>query len=160
MRSRYDELIRRINEILLNTCTIFLYPDESFAQEKEQVSLTALFVEPRDRWDILVTDAMKVLQKRHPDLAININYTVLPYGSSGEVRSVIQNTLDEKIPVDLISVDQIWLADFAEKGLLSDLTNRTEEWEKLSDWYQANMDGMLYEDKIYVLPLQRKSMAC
>jgi multiple sugar transport system substrate-binding protein len=134
---------------LLNTCTIFLYPDESFAQEKEQVSLTALFVEPRDRWDILVTDAMKVLQKRHPDLAININYTVLPYGSSGEVRSVIQNTLDEKIPVDLISVDQIWLADFAEKGLLSDLTNRTEEWEKLSDWYQANMDGMLYEDKIY-----------
>jgi multiple sugar transport system substrate-binding protein len=134
---------------LLNTCTIFLYPDESFAQEKEQVSLTALFVEPRDRWDILVSDAMKVLQKRHPDLAININYTVLPYGSSGEVRSVIQNTLDEKVPVDLISVDQIWLADFAGKGLLSDLTNRTEEWEKLSDWYQANMDGMIYEDKIY-----------
>lgn len=135
--------------LLLNTCTNFLYPVESFAQEREQISLTALLVEPRDRWDILVTDAMKVLQKRHPDLAIDINYTVLPYGSSGQVRGIIQETLEKKVPVDIISVDQIWLADFAEKGLLSDLTNRTEKWGRLSDWYQANLDGMLYEDRIY-----------
>lgn len=135
--------------LLLNTCTNFLFPVESFAQEREQISLTALLVEPRDRWDILVTDAMKVLQKRHPDLTIDINYTVLPYGSSGQVRGIIQETLEKKVPVDIISVDQIWLADFAEKGLLSDLTNRTEKWGRLSDWYQANLDGMLYEDRIY-----------
>jgi multiple sugar transport system substrate-binding protein len=135
--------------LLLSSCTSFSYPVESFAQEREQISLTALLVEPRDRWDILVTDALKVLQKRHPDLALNINYTVLPYGSRGEVRGIIQDTLEEKVPVDLISVDQIWLADFAEKGLLSDLTNKTEKWGRLSDWYQANLDGMLYEDKIY-----------
>lgn len=135
--------------LLLNTCTNLLYPVESFAQKREQISLTALLVEPRDRWNILVADALKVLQKRHPDLAIDINYTVLPYGSSGQVRGVIQDTLERKIPVDIISVDQIWLADFAEKGLLSDLTNRTERWGRLSDWYQANLDGMLYEDRIY-----------
>jgi multiple sugar transport system substrate-binding protein len=135
--------------LLLNSCVGFFYPVGSFAQEMEQVSLTALLVEPRDRWDILVTDALKVLQERHPDLDININYTVLPYGSSGEVRGVIQDILEKKTPVDIISVDQIWLADFAEKGLLSDLTNRTEKWGRLSDWYQANLDGMLYEDKIY-----------
>lgn len=135
--------------LLLNTCANFPYPVESFAQEREQISLTALLVEPRDRWDILVTDAMKVLQKRHPDLAIDINYTVLPYGSNGQVRGIIQETLEKKVPVDIISVDQIWLADFAEKGLLSDLTNRTEKWGRLSDWYQANLDGMLYEDRIY-----------
>jgi multiple sugar transport system substrate-binding protein len=135
--------------LLLNSCAGLLYPVASFAQEIEQISLTALLVEPRDRWDILVTDALKVLQERHPDLDININYTVLPYGSSGEVRGVIQDILEKKISVDIISVDQIWLADFAEKGLLSDLTNRTEKWGRLSDWYQANLDGMLYEDKIY-----------
>jgi multiple sugar transport system substrate-binding protein len=135
--------------LLLNSCVGLLYPVASFAQEIEQISLTALLVEPRDRWDILVTDALKVLQERHPDLDININYTVLPYGSSGEVRGVIQDILEKKISVDIISVDQIWLADFAEKGLLSDLTNRTEKWGRLSDWYQANLDGMLYEDKIY-----------
>ena len=110
--------------LLLNTCTNLLYPVESFAQKREQISLTALLVEPRDRWDILVADALKVLQKRHPDLAIDINYTVLPYGSSGQVRGVIQDTLERKIPVDIISVDQIWLADFAEKGLLSDRWGR------------------------------------
>ncbi len=63
--------------------------------EKESITLTALLVEPRDRWDILVTDALEVLQKRHPDLTININYTVLPYGSSGQVSSVIQDTLEK-----------------------------------------------------------------
>jgi multiple sugar transport system substrate-binding protein len=40
----------------------------------------------------------------------------------------MQDTIEHKVPVDLISVDQIWLADFAEKGLLSDLTNYTKKW--------------------------------
>src|ERR687897_805115 len=60
-----------------------------------------------------------------------------------------RNMLEKKVPVDIISVDQIWLADFAERGLLSDITNRTEKWGRLSDWYQANLDGMLYEDRVY-----------
>lgn len=49
----------------------------------------------------------------------------------------------------MVSVDQIWLGEFAEKGLLSDLTNITKKWRSLSDFYEANLDGMLYNDKIY-----------
>jgi multiple sugar transport system substrate-binding protein len=82
--------------------------------------------EPRDRWDILVPDALKVLQERHHNVDININFTVLPDNVS---RGRMQDTLDNNFPVDLISVDQIWLADFAKNGLLSDLTNRTENGE-------------------------------
>jgi hypothetical protein len=110
------------------------------SQKREQISLTALLVEPRDRWDILVPDALKVLQQRHPEMDIGINFTVLPYNVS---RSIMQSTLEKNISVDLISVDQIWLADFAKNGLLFDLTNRTERWGRISDWYQANLDGML-----------------
>jgi multiple sugar transport system substrate-binding protein len=77
---------------------------------------------------------------------IGINFTVLPYNVS---RNIIQSTFEKNFSVDLISVDQIWLADFAKNGLLFDLTNRTERWGRISDWYQANLDGMLYEDRIY-----------
>jgi multiple sugar transport system substrate-binding protein len=115
-------------------------------EKREQISLTALLAEPRDRWDILVPDALKVLQQRHPEMDIGLNFTVLPYNIS---RNIMQGTLKKNVPVDLISVDQIWLADFAKNGLLSDLTNRTEKWGRISDWYQANLDGMLYEDRIY-----------
>lgn len=51
--------------------------------------------------------------------------------------------------VDVITLDQIWLGEFAEKGLLTDLTNYTQKWGRTSDWYQSNLDGMLYEDKLY-----------
>ena len=33
-----------------------------------------------------------------------------------------------KTPIDLISVDQIWLGEFAEGGFLSDLTELTNSW--------------------------------
>ncbi|HET9356878.1 MAG TPA: extracellular solute-binding protein, partial [Nitrososphaeraceae archaeon] len=51
--------------------------------------------------------------------------------------------------VDVITLDQIWLGEFAEKGLLTDLTNYTQKGGGTSDWYQSNLDGMLYEDKLY-----------
>lgn len=53
------------------------------------------------------------------------------------------------MPVDLITIDQIWLGEFAGKGLLTDLSNYTETWGRQSDWYQANWDGGTYQDKIY-----------
>jgi multiple sugar transport system substrate-binding protein len=121
---------------------------DSFAQTRQKISLKAILVEPRDRWDILLPDAIKILKARHPELDINLNYSVLPY-ADGSVRKSMQNTIENEVPIDLISVDQIWLGDFAEKGLLSDLTNRTEKWGRLSDWYQSNLDGMTYKDKIY-----------
>lgn len=57
--------------------------------------------------------------------------------------------LNPKAPVDLISLDQIWLGEFAGKGLLSDLSNFTETWSRQSDWYQTSWDGGAYQDKVY-----------
>ena len=44
------------------------------------------------------------------------------------MRGLMEDTIEHKVPVDLISVIRIWLAGFAEKGLLSDLTNYTKKW--------------------------------
>jgi multiple sugar transport system substrate-binding protein len=48
-----------------------------------------------------------------------------------------------------LSLDQIWLGEFAQKGLLTDLTNYTEKWGRSSEWYESNLDGGVYNDKIY-----------
>src|SRR5438093_786755 len=51
--------------------------------------------------------------------------------------------------IDLVSVDQIWLGEFAKKGLVTNLTDRAQKWGHLSDWYQSNLDGSLYNNTIY-----------
>ena len=39
-------------------------------------------------------------------------------------------------PVDLVSIDQIWLGEFAQKGLLTDLqqTQIQKSWESFANW--------------------------
>jgi multiple sugar transport system substrate-binding protein len=46
-------------------------------------------------------------------------------------------------------LDQIWLGQFAEKEVLIDLSNYTQRWGRVSDWYELNWDGGAYNDKIY-----------
>jgi multiple sugar transport system substrate-binding protein len=71
---------------------------------------------------------------------------VLPYDIS---RTTMINSLGNKSSIDLVSVDQIWLGDFAERGDLTDLTDRAQSWGRLSDWYQSNLAGSVYKGKIY-----------
>jgi multiple sugar transport system substrate-binding protein len=71
---------------------------------------------------------------------------VLPYDIS---RTTMLNSLGNKSSIDLVSVDQIWLGDFAERGYLTDLTNRAQSWGRLSDWYQSNLAGSVYKGEIY-----------
>jgi multiple sugar transport system substrate-binding protein len=59
------------------------------------------------------------------------------------------NTIANRTSIDLISVDQIWLGEFADKGFITDLTNLTESWGRSSDWYETNWDGGVYNHKIY-----------
>jgi multiple sugar transport system substrate-binding protein len=118
-------------------------------EKNEQVILTAMLTdlsEP-DRWQFLFQPSLEELRKRHPELDIQINYSsTFPYDRT---RTALLNALSNKTAIDLISVDQIWLGELANKGFLTDLTNRAESWGRLSDWYEANLDGSLHDDKIY-----------
>jgi multiple sugar transport system substrate-binding protein len=126
------------------TASIFS-PVQSFANEK--VMLNALLVEPKDRWEkALIPTALKNLTAKHPELDIQVNYTILPYN---DAREQMLKAMDNHSNIDLISVDQIWLGEFAEKGYLSDLGNYSKTWGRLNDWYESNLDGAVYDDKIY-----------
>jgi multiple sugar transport system substrate-binding protein len=139
--------------LLLPDIAAILNPNVlSFAQEgNKQIILNAMLdnlgqIEKKERWQLLFNDALSELETRHPGIEIEMNYTEFPGNVS---RSRILSALENKSSIDIISVDQIWLGEFAERGLLTDLSNYTQRWGRASDWYEVNWDGGAYNDKIY-----------
>jgi multiple sugar transport system substrate-binding protein len=124
------------------------HTDLVLAKQKKQVVITAMFDNLGNviKWDGLLQPAIQELQARHPDLNIQISYTTTPYN---QTRTNLLDTLGNKSAIDLISVDQIWLGDFAQKGFLTDLTDHVKNWGRSSDWYQTNFDGGVYRGKVY-----------
>ena len=116
--------------------------------QKRQITLTAMLEDQGDpnRWNSLIIPALQELRTRHPDKDIQLNYTTFPYA---QARIQILKALSNQTPIDLVSVDQIWLGEFAQKGLLTDLTNRTQIWGRSPEWYQANWDGGIYHGNVY-----------
>ena len=90
------------------------------SQQGKQVTLTAIVAEPKDRWDTLFANALVKLREKHPDMTINIDSRILPYA---DTRKQILTSMAGKTPIDIVSVDQIWLGEFAEGGFLSDLSS-------------------------------------
>jgi len=100
------------------------------------------------RWNKLLQPALDELNRRHPDMNIQIEYTDSPYN---ETRDIILDSLSSGDSLDIVSVGDLWLGQFAELGLLSNLTAEAEQWGKLSDLYEANLDGTVYNNTIYGL---------
>jgi multiple sugar transport system substrate-binding protein len=95
---------------------------------------------------LLFEPALQELQAKHPDLNIQLDYRPIPYL---DLHSSFLQAMANKTSIDIMTVDYIWLGEFVEKGLLTNITNYTREWGKASDWYEANWDGGSYNDTIY-----------
>jgi multiple sugar transport system substrate-binding protein len=117
-------------------------------ESKEQVTLVAILEDQGDpeRWDALIQPAIDELKMRHPDLNIRINYTTFHYD---QAKTQMISEISNQTKVDLISLDQIWLGEFADNGLITDLTDRVKNWGRISDFYESNMDGNIYNNRIY-----------
>ena len=116
---------------------------------KTNVTLRGLFDDLGTKdWNQLLPLALDELNRRHPDMNIDLEYTDFPYN---ETRNEILDRLSNGDSVDIISVDQIWLGEFAEKGLLRNLTDEFEQWGRMSDLYEAIIDGSVYNNTIYGL---------
>ena len=119
--------------------------------DKTNVTLRGLFntADPGARnWDQLLQPGLDELNRRHPDMNIELQYTEFTYD---ETRNQILNRLSNGESVDIISLDQIWLGEFADKGLLKNLTADFEQWGRIGDLYEANLDGSVYNNTLYAL---------
>ncbi|WP_458719553.1 extracellular solute-binding protein [Candidatus Nitrosocosmicus sp. R] len=120
-------------------------------QPKENVTITALFNQmgKADMVKELLVDAINKLKINQPDLDINLKYIELHDLTHNATKDEMLKTISNGTHIDIISLDQIWLGEFAGKGLLTDLTNYTEKWGRISDWYQSNWAGGIYKGKPY-----------
>jgi multiple sugar transport system substrate-binding protein len=118
--------------------------------QKKEVTITAILDNLGGviKWDDLLRPAVEELKSRHPELNIQLNYSTIPYN---ETRTKLLNFLGNKSAIDLVSVDQIWLGDFAQRGYLADISDYVKLWGRSSDWYQTNFDGGVYKGRIYGL---------
>jgi multiple sugar transport system substrate-binding protein len=120
-------------------------------QPKENVTITAL-VQRLNREGVvkaLLDDAVNKLRSNHPDRGINLRYIELHDLPPGATEDQMLKAISNGTHIDIISLDEIWLGEFAEKGLLTDLTNYTEKWGRAPDWYQSNLAGGVYKGKTY-----------
>jgi multiple sugar transport system substrate-binding protein len=124
--------------------------NQSSAPDKTNVTLRGLFTDLANpgRWNQLLQPALDELNRRHPDMNIRLQYTDFPYNVT---RDQILDRLSNGDSEDIVSVDQIWLGEFAEKGLIRNLTDEFEEWGRMSDLYEANLDGCVYNNTLYGL---------
>ena len=115
---------------------------------EENVTLRVLFDEfnRKGMGKSLVDNALEELRLNHPDLNIDVEYMDTPYS---QTKGQIENSITNGTQLDIVSVDQIWLGELADKGLLTDLTEKAENWGRLPDFYQSNIDGMIYNNTIY-----------
>jgi multiple sugar transport system substrate-binding protein len=133
-----------------NSFTLVPSNQSSTVLDKTNVTLRGLFTDlgAPGRWIQLLQPALDELNTRHPDMNIELEYTDFLYN---ETRSQILNRISNGDPIDIVSVDQIWLGEFAGKGLLKNLTDEFEQWGRMSDLYEANLDGCVYNNTLYGL---------
>jgi multiple sugar transport system substrate-binding protein len=133
-----------------NPVTVLSSNQSGTLLDKTNVTLRGLFTDLANpgRWNQLLQPALDELNRRHPDMNIQIEYSDFPYNIT---RNQILDRLSNGDSVDIISVDQIWLGEFAEKGLLKNLTADFEQWGRMDDLYEANLDGCVYDNTIYGL---------
>jgi multiple sugar transport system substrate-binding protein len=133
-----------------NSYTLVPSNQSSTLLDKTNVTLRGLFTDLGDpgRWNQLLQPALDELNRRHPDMNIQIEYADFPHH---DTRNRILDNLSNGVSVDIVSLDQIWLGEFAEKGLLTNLTDEFEQWGRISDLYEAIIDGCVYNNTIYGL---------
>src|SRR5215213_4972685 len=140
--------------IVINASVQFRQNSSSYVlaapQSKENTTITLIFNQfgNEGMGKSLVDSAADKLRSSHPDLDINIKYIETGLDNNN-TRYQMLNALTNGTSVDIITLDQIWLGEFAQKGLLTDLTNYTRKWGRQNDWYQQSWDGGVYNDSVY-----------
>jgi len=74
----------------------------------------------------LFDNAINKLRSAHPNLRINVKYVETSDRNPGSrgTHDQLLNAMSNGTSIDVVTLDQIWLGEFAQKGYLTDLTKR------------------------------------
>lgn len=99
------------------------------AAEMETLSLSMILVTPQDRWDFLLSEAEAKFEAENPNIDVQIDVQFLPFADR---LTQFRAAAAAGTPLDIVSLDQPEVGDFAAAGFTTDLT----------DWIERDMDGL------------------
>jgi multiple sugar transport system substrate-binding protein len=95
---------------------------------------------------LIFEPALIELRARHPDMDIQLDYRPIPYLN---LHSQFLAAMSNQTPIDIMTVDRIALGQYVEKGFLTDLTDYANNWGRQKEWYTANWDGGIYNNRVF-----------
>lgn len=125
---------------------IALWALPAFAEEAKEVTLRIFaraYTWNQDApWEI----AKQELQQRHPD----IKFTFVEEGFGwADLRSKFLTAAAGGNPPDVAQVDIIWVGEYVEGGLLTDLTDKVQAWSEWPDVVDSFKEGTKWKGKNY-----------
>jgi len=97
--------------------------------ERETVTLSMILVTPQDRWDFLLAEAEEKFEEENPNIDIVVDAQFLPFADR---LTQLRAAATAGTPLDIVSLDQPEVGDFASAGFTTDLT----------EWINRDMDGL------------------
>ena len=86
------------------------------------------------------------IQKRHPET----KFTFVEEGFNyADLRSKFLTATAGGNPPDVVQVDIIWLGEYADGGLLTDLTNKLQAWSEWPDVVSSFKEGTKWKGRSY-----------
>lgn len=117
--------------------------------QRQTVALSLLLVAPEDRWTFLLEEAEKKFEADHPDTDIQLDTQVLPFD---ERLTRLRAAAAGGTPLDLVSLDQPEVGEFAAAGFTMDLTDWIErDLDGLSDWLPAYRTATLFQGRQHAI---------
>ena len=113
------------------------------AVAQEAVTLRMILVAPEDRWNTLLEAAQEKFAAEHPDIELSLDVQILPFADR---LTQLRAAAIAGTPLDIVSLDQPEVGDFAAAGFTSDLTERIDQdLDGLSDWLPAYREATRFE---------------
>jgi multiple sugar transport system substrate-binding protein len=103
--------------------------DTGGGEEMETVTLSMILVTPQERWDFLLEEAEKKFEEENPNVDIVVDAQFLPFADR---LTQLRAAATAGTPLDIVSLDQPEVGDFASAGFTTDLT----------EWINRDMDGL------------------
>jgi ABC-type glycerol-3-phosphate transport system substrate-binding protein len=112
-----------LSRLLLAVPTVVLLGTGA-AVAQEAVTLRMILVAPEDRWNALLEAAEEKFAAERPDIELSLDVQILPFADR---LTQLRAAAIAGTPLDIVSLDQPEVGDFAAAGFTSDLMERIDQ---------------------------------
>ena len=116
--------------------------------QRRAVTLKVLARDYTLRLDSPWRTAAAELKRRHPELDVNVELEGSPYNDQRR-KALISTQAGQG--ADIIQMDNIWLGEFAEGGIIQDTTARFNAWSDKGDVPPVFVRTATWKDRVYGL---------